>query len=197
MSRAEERARRRALKQEKFENGRGALVAKVKGDDTPKTAVAPDEVRTARLAPHLLRKVESDEANKEPKLGGSRFASRVQWCVTKKDTEGQWCWGDARAWTQAEWTETLGPAFEGFQQLTWAEIDALGSDSGHKMHHSQELWELHEEAQGRWSYLGLEEFADTIFRFRVGNTRRAWGFVLQAHFYMVWYDRQHKIYVSK
>ena len=63
------------------------------------------------------------------------------------------------------------------------------------MHHGHELTDLHDEAQERWLLeLDLDEFSDNIFRFRLGNTQRAWGYILQAHFFLVWYERNHIIY---
>ena len=48
-------------------------------------------------------------------------------------------------------------------------------------------------AQRRWRDLEYEEF-DVLFRFRLGNLKRAWGIVVQSHFFMVWWDRTHSIY---
>lgn len=61
------------------------------------------------------------------------------------------------------------------------------------MHHSHDICDIDEGAIERWVELGFEEF-DTIFRFRLGNKKRAWGIELQGHFFMIWYERHHKIY---
>lgn len=84
-------------------------------------------------------------------------------------------------------------ALSQFESLTWAEIEALSSSSGHRMHHLQDVSTLVEEAQLRWLELNLEEF-DTAFRFRLGNKRRFWGFRVQGHFFGVWWDREHRLY---
>jgi hypothetical protein len=39
---------------------------------------------------------------------------------------------------------------------------------------------------------GLAEFEE-LFRLRLGSNRRIWGVRIQHHFYMVWYERSHKI----
>lgn len=91
-----------------------------------------------------------------------------------------------------EWANDILPPMNEFSQMTWGHIDTFGSGSGHKMHHSQPLDAISAEAQARWMQLDLEQF-DSLFRFRLGNTRRVWGFVLQAHFFMVWSERHHKI----
>jgi uncharacterized phage-associated protein len=61
------------------------------------------------------------------------------------------------------------------------------------VYYCQELITLVKEAQNRWIEIGLEEY-DTAFRFRFANTVRAWGVRLEGHFYLVWWERHHKIY---
>ena len=87
----------------------------------------------------------------------------------------------------------IEPQLKDFSKLTWGEIDSFSSDSGHKMHHDHEVSDLINEAQDRWRKLDLEQF-ESIFRFRLGGQkRRAWGFVVQAHFHLVWWDRNHSL----
>lgn len=117
---------------------------------------------------------------------------RVTWCVRKRDVNGSWSWGETRAWDNAEWQSTIEPALDSFAQLTWKEIDAQASGEGHKLHHAQELQNISPEAQERWLELDLEEF-DPLFRFRMGNKKRFWGFILQGHFFGVWWEREHRI----
>ncbi len=64
------------------------------------------------------------------------------------------------------------------------------------MHHEQLVGTLVDEAQSRWLELGLEEF-DTAFRFRLGNTKRFWGFIVEGHFFGVWWERCHRLYPTK
>jgi hypothetical protein len=78
--------------------------------------------------------------------------------------------------------------------LTWQEIDRQASGSGHKLHHGHEIGDLIVEAQERWAHLELDEY-DAVFRFRIGGQKkRAWGYIVQAHFHFVWWDRNHSIY---
>ena len=114
------------------------------------------------------------------------------------DVEGVWSWGEPRAWTEDEWETQILRNFAELERLTWSEIlfqqktVAKGNKSVSK-HHFQEIWTLVEEAQERWLEIGLEEY-DTAFRFRFANTIRAWGIKLQGHFYLVWWERYHRIY---
>lgn len=179
----------------KFEAGKTALLEKVIAPKVP-THAAPARLRESpRLAPHLERD-EAVLAERAPKVasGDGRFAKMMTWCHTRADTADHWSWGEPRAWTEHEWGSVISPLLNQFAQLTWQEIDAYSSGSGHKMHHGHELSDLIDEAQKRWLALDLEQF-DSVFRFRIGGQRsRAWGFILQAHFHLVWWDREHSIY---
>lgn len=187
---SDERERRKAEKQQKFEADKASFVARVEQEGPPRLAPgAPTGSAAPRFAPARTG------ATKTPREagGGSRFSSKVTWCITRADREGAWSWGEPRAWTEDEWTGVITPKFDKYVQMTWQEIDRATSDSGLRMHHGHELSDLVKEAQDRWVAHGLEEY-DSIFRFRLGNTLRAWGFIIQAHFHLVWWDRSHLIY---
>lgn len=190
---SEEREKRKALQQQRFEANKQNFVAKVGDLSGPKVLAEPQQKKVPRLAPHLERAAEVEAAKPKTIVDGSRFGAMVTWCDTKKDHDGHWSWHEPRAWTPEEWAGSIYPVFTNFAKLTWGEIDALASESGHKMHHDHELSDLIEEAQDRWRALGLEQF-DTLFRFRLGGTKRAWGFIAQAHFHLVWWDRNHSLY---
>lgn len=164
----------------------------------PKQAeIVKNSKKELHFAPHLERQQLQDIAKVLPTstLKASRFPSKVTWCISKADQEEYWSWGESRAWNINEWNSEIEPKFIDFAKLTWKEIDSFSSDTGHKMHHGHELNDLHDEAQERWLlYLELDEFSDNIFRFRLGNMQRAWGYILQAHFFLVWYERKHIIY---
>ena len=137
-----------------------------------------------------------ESVSKIPKAApqGSRFDRRMTWCRTRADVEGAWSWGEPRQWTDDEWTSTIHCDLSYLSASTWGEIDQMSSGSAHKMHHAHELVDLVEEAQDRWIERDLEQF-DSVFRFRIGGQkRRAWGFIVQAHFHLVWWEREHNIY---
>lgn len=192
------RALRKARALEKFEASKPTLLAKVDAEQQPRQIAAPPLNDVPRLAPHLARAA-ALEAEKAPKAikDGSRFGSHVTWCITKADRRDSWSWGETREWSKEEWDSIIHPPFQQFEQLTWMEIDQCSSDTGHKMHHGHEIGDLIAEAQERWRQLELEEY-DSIFRFRLGGQRRrAWGFIVQAHFHFVWWDREHSIYPTE
>lgn len=194
---SEQRAHRKALAQEKFEAEKPALLAKVVADRVPKQIVTPSPDNNPRLAPHLERAAAAAEKAPKAIKDGSRFGSRVTWCIKKADREDAWSWGEPRDWDADEWGSIIHPALQQFEQLTWGEVDQFSSDTGHKMHHGHEVGELIEEAQRRWQQLDLEQY-DSLFRFRVGGQkRRAWGFIVQFHFHFVWWDREHSIYPAE
>ena len=192
MSRREAREERKRLKLLKFEASRDALIAKVPSSGLPRIATTPPADPAPRVDPAL----EPDpDPPRLPKAvaAESRFASLVTWCTTRHDQK--WVWQDVRCWTDEEWTDVIHPSFREFERLTWAEIDrqVYGKKNRHKLHHLQEVSRLAPDAQKRWLKLKLEEF-DTAFRFRIGGTRRVWGFILGAHFHIVWWDPEHDIY---
>ena len=190
---SDEREKRRALSIEKFEASKPAIVAKVGFLGQPKVQAEVVDDGAPRVAPHLARLAALQSQLPKTIFEGSRFGARMTYCVTKKDHEAYWSWAEPRAWTVEEWSNEISPSLNSFSRLTWGEIDGFSSESGHKMHHGHEIHQLVEEAQQRWLSLGLEQF-DTVFRFRMGGTKRAWGYVVQAHFHMVWWDRNHSIY---
>jgi hypothetical protein len=92
----------------------------------------------------------------------------------------------------------LSRELEPLKQMTWSEIARLETGEGkkrkrRKRHHPQDVASITPEARARWAALELDQF-DTAYRFRLGGTKRAWGFQHGSHFYLVWYERLHKIY---
>ncbi len=191
VSRRESRERRKAEKLAKFNEAKVLLIDRL-SDRTPRV---PIEISNDRLPRFDSNATLPD--SKAPRISatseGSRFRSLVTWCDSRHDDEGSWSWGEPRAWTDEELASIILPMMTHFSRLTWGEVDHAGSESGHKMHHGHDTSDLVTEAQQRWIEIGLEEF-DYVFRFRLGGKKRLWGFIVQAHFHLVWWDREHKIY---
>jgi hypothetical protein len=125
----------------------------------------------------------------------STYQMTVSWNVDNADVLEAWSWGVMRQWSDDDWNETILPKLEQFKVLTWAEIDKLSSDTGHKMHHSTATSLICDEAQLRlWD---IEKHEDNMFRFRLGNLPRLWGFKRGAEFQVLWYDPTHQIYPTQ
>ncbi|EGR2744416.1 TPA: hypothetical protein JG812_003956 [Vibrio parahaemolyticus] len=139
--------------------------------------------------------LEDLDVPKQPKtnVSGSRFGYKMTWCARKADLDGKWVWGEERIWSEQEWSNVICSAMNSLQGSDWSEIQKMTSDTGHLMHHEHDISDLCDAAVERWIELELDQF-DTPFRFRLGNKKRAWGIELQGHFYMIWYEREHKIY---
>lgn len=192
VSKAEARAQRKAERQRAFEESKASFLERIDVVSGPRIEHLPDHERLtprAGVPPHLL------VTPQQPKLGSGngRFGYQMTWCIRKQDIIGVWSWGEPRAWSADEFAADIEPALKSLQGLPWEEIENQSSDGGHRLHHQHELADIVPEASRRWSQLGLEEF-DTLFRFRMGNTRRAWGVVIRGHFFMVWWERHHNIY---
>ena len=171
------------------------------------SSVESSAIKTVKIAPipELFLKVvkvqEEPNRNKSlylPSEESFSITCNLTWCTTMSDLEGEWSWQEQRCWTEEEWQTQILSNFSFLEKSTWSEIlfeqktPAKGGKSVPK-HHNQELTTLVQEAQDRWIEIGLEEY-DTAFRFRFANTIRAWGIKLQGHFYLVWWERYHKIY---
>lgn len=127
------------------------------------------------------------------KHDGSRFGYRMTWCARIADQFGQWSWGESREWSDSEWDTEILNGLNSLENLDWNEIQQMNSDTGHLMHHDHDISSLCDEAVTRWFDLEYEQF-ETLFRFRLGNLKRAWGIEVQGHFYLIWYERNHQIY---
>lgn len=192
-SKADSRAERQRIRFEKFEATKQKLITQVQLESGPKVEQLPDSERlriSIGVSPTSLKIPDQPRASK---TADSILDLAVTWCVRRRDVEGEWTWGEARQWTDAEWQGEIAPKFVEYEKLRWREVIQQSSESGHKMHHSHELHTLDREAQERWLELDLGQF-DTVFRFRLGGAKRFWGFQIGAHFFGVWWDRKHKIY---
>ena len=172
------------------------------------------EPRSAAEVPKLIRSkddrtprsgVQVDDSIKKPRLTTDpteAFAHlHVTWCSTNSDTEGEWTWGESRNWSEKEWDTDIVAGLDEIKRNTWHDVIfnhkvKVGRKKKKKLvakHHSQEVSTLCAEAQERWKQQDLTEY-DTAFRFRFGGTKRAWGIRLGGHFYLIWWERLHKIY---
>ena len=188
--RQEKKAQARKAKSVRFSSSVENLVTK-----TVKIAPIPE------LSLKVVKVQEEPSRNKSlylPSEESFAITCNLTWCTTVSDLEGEWSWREQRCWTEEEWKTKILPNFSLLEKSTWSEIlfeqktPAKGGKTVPK-HHDQELTTLVQEAQDRWIEIGLEEY-DTAFRFRFANTIRAWGIKLQGHFYLVWWERYHKIY---
>lgn len=120
-----------------------------------------------------------------------------QWCSTKSDVVDSWSWGESRQWSQVENSELIEPHMNSHLNNSWGEIESRtynGKGGLRKLLNKyQPLDSICDEAQQRWSNLDLISQFDELFRLRLGSDRRIWGIRIQHHFYLVWYEREHKI----
>lgn len=160
------------------------------------------EARLERAAEKRLKQEEKSARlrdtpvdGKKPRTGAnpdSIFHQQMSWTCENADHDGVWSWGTARKWEDAHWDEAVKPKLGQWEKLTWAEIDSIASGSGHKMHHTMDVDVITDEAQLR--LMELDKIEASIFRFRLGNKPRLWGFRRVAEFHVLWYDPDHKIY---
>ena len=126
------------------------------------------------------------------------YGCEMSWCHSNADTAGQWSWNEQRIWSEDEWANDIAGNLDTLEGETWSYIMnnfkvRTKTEKEVPKHHHQEVSTLSREAKRRWIEHGLEHY-DTAFRFRCSGKKRIWGVRLQGHFYLVWYERKHKIY---
>lgn len=167
------------------------LADQLKNDE--KSARLRERVQEERHA-----RAELQPRQKSPRAGanpGSIYSQNMTWTCESPDVVGAWSWGVNRQWSQEEWNNSILPKLQEWARLSWGEIDNMVSgseDSRHKMHHNMDVVQICDEAQYR--LVELDQYVDVIFRFRLGNLRRLWGFRQLAQFEILWYDPTHRIY---
>jgi hypothetical protein len=124
----------------------------------------------------------ADRANGYPSFS-FQFADRTH--------DGSW------KWFQDDEAREVMDFLADISRSTWNEIgnQMTGGRNRHRKHHDQPVEGLCKEAQDRLATLQLDEvFGEEIFRFRLSGTRRLWGFVEEAVFYVLWWDADHRVY---
>lgn len=83
-------------------------------------------------------------------------------------------------------------------KLKWSEINAqlVGSkQAAHRKHHSMPIDKLDTDAIKDIQRSKLDQtFGDEMYRFRLGNKLRLWGFRRGRVFHAVWWDDAHGVY---
>lgn len=80
----------------------------------------------------------------------------------------------------------------GFESMTWNEISVQGK----YLHHSVAVCDLIPAARKRLQQLGLGDL-DQLFRFRLANLERLWGYRDRNVMNVLWWDPKHEICPSK
>jgi hypothetical protein len=119
------------------------------------------------------------------------------WCDTHADIEGSWSWNESRQWTDVEYAEIIKPQMVSHNNNSWNELElkTYNGKGGFRKRSNkyQSLASLCNEAQIRWFDLEILSQFEELFRFRLGTDRRVWGIRILHHFYLVWYERDHRI----
>jgi hypothetical protein len=108
-----------------------------------------------------------------------------------------WSWGEARQWSDQEYSDIIEAHFNALANNSWGEIELLEYNGAggyrKRLNKYQSLDSLRKEAQDRWIVDDLRAQFEVLFRFRLGTHKRIWGIRLQHHFFLVWYERNHMI----
>lgn len=119
------------------------------------------------------------------------------WCHSRSDNEGNWSWGEPRNWTDDEYKSDIYSCLSAQVNNSWNEVEKATYNGKKKyrkiLNKYQPVSSICKEAQLRWAdQLDLSQF-DELFRLRLGGKKRLWGIRVQHHFFLIWYERNHKI----
>lgn len=114
-----------------------------------------------------------------------------RWTMQSMDHtyEGDWNWK-----LSGEEVRHLLEVLEDLAGKSWREVKDMRTNSKRKtrqLHHDQPVDSIHDDAQRRLKDLKLD--VESVFRLRHGNLIRVWGYVQAGTFYLLWFDRHHKI----
>ena len=169
--------------------------ARLARESVRKLREAAKSARLVETLPELAARAGINPAKRSPRQGAnpdSIFGMTMRWSSEMPDCDACWSWGVDRQWSEEDWAETIFPKLEHWEKLTWGEIDKLSSGSTHKLHHNMDTGLICEEALSRLHE--IERYSDVIFRFRLGNMRRLWGYRIVDCFEVLWFDPTHQIY---
>jgi len=165
-----------------------------KGDARIARAVEK-EIREREKSARLVERIKAEIPQaKTVRVGvdpSDIFQMLMDWTDSDADRQGDWSWGP-RDWSVADWDGIIHPKLVNFKTMKWFEIEAAVSGTGHRMHHSMEIERICDECQDR--LLELDKIDGDIYRFRLGNRRRLWGFRIVSVFHILWYDPEHNVY---
>jgi hypothetical protein len=103
---------------------------------------------------------------------------------------------DGWKWPDADGVKEIVDYLCVVSNSSWKDLrnQSTGNVRRRPLHHSQPIESLPTKAQKIITDLRLNEIVDEFFRFRMGGTKRLWGFVINGVFYIVWWDPDHKVY---
>lgn len=183
MSKADKRIAAKEEKAQKAGEKKAITVAKILGHDkTPHSADLSPPQKTPAEAP----------------ASGGIFRQKVTVSSEKEDRLGSWSWKVDRNWhTSPGDNHILNFTNSYHQAKTWREVfeeKSVGkAEAIKKKHVSYSVSQIVKEARERLVELKMDDYEE-IFRFRMSNLERLYGFIVGATFITVWYDPTHDVY---
>ncbi|MCY3986066.1 MAG: hypothetical protein OXF23_03365 [Candidatus Dadabacteria bacterium] len=125
--------------------------------------------------------------SKNPRSTPSSVNSKnFRWNTENADLEGEYGWSKIEL--KALLNEVI-PRLQKYETMTWGEIE--GKES-----HFIDVDNCSKEAQKRLKEIKLDD-VEQLFSLRIGSRKRIFGWRKEAIFYVLWWDPDHKIYLSK
>lgn len=153
----------------------------------PEKVIPLHEVPTSQK----IAKLFPQPARKEPKHFTRTATEDFLWNAEYADREGAWTWGEERNWTEVLWDEVLHPFLKDCGTKTWGTLERETA-GGSQRHKSYELSVICKEAQRRLRDISLDDLPH-IFRLRLNNKQRFYGYCVSGCWYALWWDAEHMI----
>jgi hypothetical protein len=114
------------------------------------------------------------------------------WRLRRLDHDGPWGWSNVSATVLLQVVEFL----KAMETLTWGQVwqqQAGGQTRRGQKHKFIPMDHCVGQAQKRLHDLGLEEYSESWFRFRIFARGRLWGIIQGGCFSPVWWDPDHQV----
>jgi hypothetical protein len=147
----------------------------------------------------IPRNVEISDLRKIPRhlKIDSYKESLFTWSFLNADRDGEWSWGEKRDWTTEEFQEFICKHLNSLQGNTWLEVENQtynGTEKKRKKIHTyQSVDTIVNEANIRWMELEPFNEYETSFKCRIRSLVRLWGIREVSTYYLLWFERNHRI----
>ncbi|EKX91837.1 hypothetical protein HMPREF9997_00500 [Corynebacterium durum F0235] len=123
---------------------------------------------------------------------------KVKWTTDEMDVD---CGRNGCGWSwklASNETKVLLDFLSTLHTMTWGDWESHRTNNGRK-HHSQRIDSLSRSALKRLREINptLDQAEEELFRFRLGSTRRLWGYRSGATFRILWWDDHHQVYPTE
>ena len=173
-----------------------AALAKREADEAKRQAFIEKTVSVEKSPKGVA--IKSPHKKPHASKGGGRFHLYVIACPLREDRLDGWSWGVPRDWSTTHGNAYVADFLSQYHNTkTWRETEeektAGKGETVKKKHVSYSVGDICQEAQNRLFAIKLDDL-DEVFRFRITNKERLYGFIIGNTFHTLWFDPTHDIF---